>query len=166
MSTLGPHDGTSSTPPAWVFVCDEGTWTSDGIEQFDLRGLECGGDADYDTDDLLELRTQAEQAGCDLAVTVVQKCLDQRQPEPDPEPRDGLTGYDTGTVCEPVLWQPTPEQVRAAHPDRLGTVDFDNDEGGTVCAVRVLAAGDRWQVIIDPHSDGQEFDVFVDGVPR
>lgn len=55
-----------------------------------------------------------------------------------PEP---LTPYDTGQSCEPRLWQPDTDSVRAAmradEHDDIGKVDFDDDCGETVAAVHI-----------------------------
>lgn len=43
-----------------------------------------------------------------------------------------LSPYDTGDVAEPHIWPPDGD------PDRYGRVDFDTDDGTTVCTVRVI----------------------------
>ncbi|MBT8162911.1 MULTISPECIES: hypothetical protein [Arthrobacter] len=75
------------------------------------------------------------------------------------------TPYDTGARCEPKPWLPTSDvqqlALRNDLPDDFGKVDFDNDEGGTVCVAYVERNGDgRFTVHIQPLVD-EELRVMV-----
>lgn len=67
---------------------------------------------------------------------------------------DRLTPFDNGTRLEPRpwvrkaggTWFAGSDPVRRADDDDFGRVDFDNDEGGTVCVVYV-------EPIADPRGD-------------
>ncbi|MFF1880226.1 hypothetical protein ACFVVC_01990 [Pseudarthrobacter sp. NPDC058196] len=49
-----------------------------------------------------------------------------------PEPK--LSPYDTGARCEAKPWIPYGERVTEATPaENFGKVDFEDDEGSTVC---------------------------------
>jgi hypothetical protein len=54
-----------------------------------------------------------------------------------------LTPYDIGTRCEPKPWLPYGTAVTPATPaENFGKVDFDDDEGTTVCVIHVERNGD------------------------
>lgn len=66
---------------------------------------------------------------------------------------DELTPYDTGAVAEPKLWHRRQRSavlgLMKTAPYNIGKVDFDNDEGGTVCTVRVEKIDGRYHAVID-----------------
>lgn len=52
--------------------------------------------------------------------------------------QQALTPYDTGERCEAKPWIPYGTKVGAATPaENFGKVDFEDDEGHTVCVVHV-----------------------------
>lgn len=75
-----------------------------------------------------------------------------------------LTPYDTGDRCEARPWVPSGTKVSEAIPaDSFGKVDFDNDEGSTVCVVHVERRKDGRHIVhIQPLCDDTELDVVVD----
>lgn len=64
--------------------------------------------------------------------------------------------YDTGEVAQPHIWDE--EQLSFRRPDerdRIGQVDFDNDEDITVATVQVTRGADGAPTLhVWPHVDG------------
>jgi len=75
-----------------------------------------------------------------------------------------LTPYDTGDRCEPKVWVPT-EAIAEARglnidPDSFGKVDFDDDEGHTVCVVYVERHADGTHMVhVEPMAGDDELSV-------
>lgn len=75
-----------------------------------------------------------------------------------------LSPYDTGTRCEPKMWQPDQNSVINAmkynETDDIGKVDFDDDEGHTVCVVHVEPdASGKFVVHVQPLCGDDEISV-------
>lgn len=69
-----------------------------------------------------------------------------------------LTPYDTGEIAEPKPWCKTRGDVQHAIdygvPDRIGKVDFENDESATVVTIQVIRGSEgKYAVVIEPHED-------------
>lgn len=77
--------------------------------------------------------------------------------------------YDTGARCEPKIWFPDAAAIKAImrSGDRddiedIGNVDFDDEEGKTVCTVHVSRNMDGgFTVHVMPLCDGEEISVEV-----
>jgi len=63
-----------------------------------------------------------------------------------------LSPYDTGARCEPRVWLPYGTEVTPTTPaENFGKVDFDDDEGSTVCVVLVERGKDGVHTVrVDP----------------
>ncbi len=65
-----------------------------------------------------------------------------------PESTSALSPYDTGDRCEPKVWIPYGTAVSHAAPvESFGKVDFEDEEGGTVCVVHVERASDHRHIV-------------------
>ncbi|MEH1587993.1 hypothetical protein [Cutibacterium avidum] len=81
----------------------------------------------------------------------------------DPVTTDDLTPYDTGVACEPHSWIPAGTPVNDITPaENFGKVDFDDDEGATVCVVRVIRdTGGSYEMRIEPLVDASKLRVTI-----
>lgn len=69
-----------------------------------------------------------------------------------------LTPYDTGERLFPDPWDLDAGHLETG--DDYGKVDFDTDEGSTVCTVHVeRRPGGGWTVVITPLCDDDELTV-------
>ncbi|MFC4048333.1 hypothetical protein ACFOY4_01445 [Actinomadura syzygii] len=71
------------------------------------------------------------------------------------EPRPALSPYDTGVRCEPKSWLPYGTAVTERTPvENFGKVDFEDEEGNTVCVAYVERGRDgRYTVHVEPLGD-------------
>lgn len=66
-----------------------------------------------------------------------------------------LTPYDTGEVCEAHPWIPYGTPVTDTTPaENFGKVDLDDEEGATVCTIRMTRRRDgRYVLAVEPLVD-------------
>lgn len=81
-------------------------------------------------------------------------------------PTQTMTPYDTGTRCEPQLWQSDRadvlEVMRHGDAEDIGNVDFDDDESHTVATVHVSGNDDgTWTVHVMPLVADDELEIEV-----
>jgi hypothetical protein len=78
-------------------------------------------------------------------------------------PQPALSPYDTGVRCEAKPWIPLGERVTQATPaESFGKVDFDDEEGSTVCVAYVERRKEGGYILhVDPLCQDEKIRVEI-----
>lgn len=89
--------------------------------------------------------------------------MTQPQNESVHVPQPALSPYDTGARCEAKPWIPHGERVTQATPaENFGKVDFDDEEGSTVCVAYLERRKDGGYILhVDPLCEDEKIRVEI-----